>query len=561
MNNTITYSIAKKYLDKGMSIFPVILSKDEKGKIQKRPAVAWKQFITRLPTEDELHEWFDSPRFNGIGMATGKVSGLNVLDVEGYATEEVINKFTSPLVTKTISDGYHFFYKWTHEIHNSVKIEGEAVDFRGDGGFVVLPPSSMDGKSYRWNVTTTDFEALQPLPTPIELSLLGEKKIQQTNLKADSSGIFPQALPGERNMVATKVAGSMIAQIPRKLWEVNGWGGFVEWNNKNPDPLDEQELRTTWLSITSTESKKRGLDEDNFTIYEGTDAIDEYKRMQEEFGEGLTTWYAEVDEYLKFLPEQLYLISAPTHVGKTTFSLNMAARIASYGFQALFVSLEQGVFIAPRVIGMIGSFPKDLSIMTSSKMVTAEGITEKVKSLEKKPKVIFIDHLHFMKKTGNNVTQGIDEMMAELQNMAKELKLPVVVISHLRKLNDNRKPTMDDLRDSSSLQQIPSVVVLLHREILPESMMNEEGSYLDPYTDMIIPKNRIQGKAGGLTYVLEKSGAIRFVDREVKKNREREIQKAKDNAQNSIGSDSKTDYTKTYSQKKATYNQSSYLDR
>lgn len=661
----ITYDIAKKYLDKGMSIFPVILSKDKDGKIQKRPAVAWKQYITRLPTEEELHIWFDHSQFNGIGMATGKISNLNVLDIEGYATEEVIKKFDSPLKTRTISGGYHLFYKWDHPIRNSVKIEGEAVDFRGDGGFVVLPPSGFEGNKYSWETKQADFSLLKQLPSEVESSLTKKTPILQ-NTDLTSDGIFPIALPGERNMTAAKVAGTMVAKIPETLWDSNGWPGFVAWNKLNPDPLDLEELKTVWESITATEKSKNGT-EDMFNLFEGDKAVKEYDRLQEEFGGGIPTGHRELDEFFNFQPQQVYLISAITHTGKcfapgtrvlmyngtvkkiedikpgekimgdditprtvlslasgtdemyevrqsyaktytvnsahilclkstdtgkeitmnvvdyinknedfkkeyfgykretvgvfagvpiiasetsilskldikpvgmgkyhgfiidgnhkfllddgtvvhnTTFALELSARVASFGYKVLFASLEQGVFIAPRIPAMIGGdYPADLNILTSQKLVSTELLVKYISTMERKPDLLVIDHLHFMKKTGAGVTDSIDNMMIDIQNMAKELSIPVVIIAHMRKLNENRRPTMDDLRDSSSLQQIPSVVMLLHRPILPRELMDEYGMYLDPYTDLIIAKNRIQGKTGGINFIFEKDGSIKFISK------------------------------------------------
>ena len=121
-----------------------------------------------------------------------------------------------------------------------------------------------------------------------------------------------------------------------------------------------------------------------------------------------------------------------------------------------------------------------------------------------KPKLVVIDHLHFIKKSGDKTTDAIDNMMAEVQNMAKRLEIPILVIAHVRKLNADRTPEMDDLRDSSSLSQIPSVVLLLHRKRNDEAFQNI--SYLSPYGALFIAKNRIQGRTGVISFSLEKTG-------------------------------------------------------
>lgn len=244
----------------------------------------------------------------------------------------------------------------------------------------------------------------------------------------------------------------------------------------------------------------------DISVFTGNNAIQELARLNEKFGDGLTTGYEDLDQMFTLLPQQLYLISAATHIGKTTFALNMCARVASCGEPVLFASLEQGVFIADRVANMVGKFPEKLSILTSNSMLRVKDLTDYVFSMAEKPKLVCIDHLHFIKKDGNKVTQDIDNMIAEIQNMAKKLEIPVIVIAHCRKLNEDKAPTLDDLRDSSSLSQIPSVVIFLHRK-------KNEGdatikSLLSEYGGIIVAKNRIQGKTGIIKFELKDSGVI-----------------------------------------------------
>lgn len=246
----------------------------------------------------------------------------------------------------------------------------------------------------------------------------------------------------------------------------------------------------------------------DISVFGGEKALEELQRLNIRYGNGLTTGYEELDNMFTLLPQQLYLVSASTHTGKTTFCLNICARVASLGEPVLFCSLEQGVFIADRVVNMVGSFPEKLSILTSNSMLGIKDLTDYVFKMEEKPKLVCIDHLHFIKKKGNKVTQDIDDMMAEIQNMAKKLEIPVIVISHVRKLNEDKAPTLDDLRDSSSLSQIPSVVLLLHRpknegEALKNSILSEYGA-------LIIAKNRIQGKTGAIKFQLRTNGVFDF---------------------------------------------------
>lgn len=242
-------------------------------------------------------------------------------------------------------------------------------------------------------------------------------------------------------------------------------------------------------------------------IYKGSQSLERYKFLKNKFGQGITTGYNQLDSFFHFLPQQLYLLSAPTHHGKTMFSMNMASRMATTN-KVLYASLEQGVFVSQFVENILeGDYPENLWILDSHKMLSVEDILDSVKNLPEKPEIFFLDHIHFLKKKGRGATEDIDEIIIKLQNLAKELEIPVVAISHLRKLNADKPPELDDLRDSSSLSQVPSVVMFIYRQ-KDQDMSN---GYLSNSGTLFVPKNRIEGKTGALQFKIETGGKIEFV--------------------------------------------------
>jgi hypothetical protein len=86
---------AKDYLQRGFSIIP-LKPKD------KRPAIpSWLEFQKRIPTEEELEQWFGNGSSNGIGIVTGNISGLTVVDLDSQEAVQFAktNHFPStPLV-------------------------------------------------------------------------------------------------------------------------------------------------------------------------------------------------------------------------------------------------------------------------------------------------------------------------------------------------------------------------------------------------------------------------------------------------------------------------------
>lgn len=482
--------VIEKYLAKGLSVFPVQLT--QKGdKVEKKPLVEWADYQNRLATPSEVDVWCAMLDFNALGMATGRISGITVLDVD----DPSITEYDSPVKTKTISGGFHLWYRYKPGVRNTVRVKNQLMDVRGDGGFIVVPPSSLTGVgSYSWE--KYDFEALGELPVVIQTN---DRKYEKAMEE------LPYAGEGERNQTAIRVAGHMVSVTKKAGWETTAWPSFQKWNETHvTPPLGDFELRRTFESACQMKSREETKETDTISILYGSQITAEYQDMKRRWGDGVTTSYPLLDEYFTFYPGQLYLVSAATHVGKTTFSLNMAARIASYGKRVLFASLEQGIFIEPRIRSMLqGDVPPTFGMLTSGGLLGSKKIAQCISTLPEKIDLFVIDHLHFMEKElKNGITGGIDKMIIDIQNLAKELDIPILVISHLRKLNEDKEPTLDDLRDSSSLSQVPSVVVQLH------ASKEEDGVKFQNIGQIMIRKNRITGKSGRLSYVMHESGAL-----------------------------------------------------
>jgi hypothetical protein len=94
---------AFQYLERGWSVFPI------KG---KTPLVKWKELQKRLPTNEELVAWFSRTDVTGIGLATGELSGVIVLDVEkqGYEDLKAMNLPQTALV-QSGGGGWHVYFK------------------------------------------------------------------------------------------------------------------------------------------------------------------------------------------------------------------------------------------------------------------------------------------------------------------------------------------------------------------------------------------------------------------------------------------------------------------
>ena len=134
----VTYNDAKKLVDMGLSVIPL----NEKSKI---PALdSWKEYQNRLPTEEELHKWFDDGKKN-IAIVCGKVSGnLDVIDFDNLDILPFL-KDIPILQEKTIivrtGKGLHIYFRVNEKNIQTRKFENLKIDIKGEGGYVVAPPS------------------------------------------------------------------------------------------------------------------------------------------------------------------------------------------------------------------------------------------------------------------------------------------------------------------------------------------------------------------------------------------------------------------------------------
>src|SRR5947208_1544715 len=137
--------VALENLKLGFPVFPV-----EPG--GKKPIVKWRPYQRTLPHEQQIQGWWIQWPDANIGMATGQLSRLVVVDCD---SEEAIERFVQchPTAASTrrsrTGRGEHFYFQFEPGIRNLTGLSGEGIDIRGEGGYVILPPSlHASGQTY-----------------------------------------------------------------------------------------------------------------------------------------------------------------------------------------------------------------------------------------------------------------------------------------------------------------------------------------------------------------------------------------------------------------------------
>lgn len=237
---------ALEYLKRGLSVIPI-----RRG--DKKPLLeSWKEYQERRATEEEIETWWKKWPEANIGIVTGKISGLIVLDIDGQEGLETIKAKNYPLpptwASRTGGGGFHYLYKWPgKEIGNFArKLPG--IDLRGDGGYVVAPPSiHASGKKYNWLIPPEGEELADPPDWLLELAETKGGKLEPEDWKVT-------LIEGQRNTELTRRAGSLLAKgIP--AGEVLTM--LKAWNTEHCEPpLPEEEVKSIVESIARREAAK-----------------------------------------------------------------------------------------------------------------------------------------------------------------------------------------------------------------------------------------------------------------------------------------------------------------
>lgn len=228
---------------------------------------------------------------------------------------------------------------------------------------------------------------------------------------------------------------------------------------------------------------------------------------------GIKCGYPEIDTMTKGLdPGSLVILAGRTSQYKTMLALNMARNIALDGTPVLFVTLENTKpEIAGRLIKMTNEEEWDKIASIIAVQVKDELNWKSVDPLIENfvesytNGVVFIDHLHYFSRNAQNQAEELGLVTKEFKKNAIRHKVPVILISHVRKaLNpkENAKlPSMDDLRGSSLIAQDADIVLMVGR-----GETNKDNVVIE------IQKNRNKGfdPDNAVTYLKKDPNGIRI---------------------------------------------------
>jgi replicative DNA helicase len=225
------------------------------------------------------------------------------------------------------------------------------------------------------------------------------------------------------------------------------------------------------------------------------------ERLEARDGTGLTgvgCGFDDIDEMTSGLQRgEMVILAARPSMGKTALALNMMEGVSLGGAPSVMFSLEmgrqqlvqrllcakagvdgqrlrRGMLVSEdmrRLVGACDALQDSRIYIDDTPGLTLLQLRSKARRMKEKFNIacVFIDYLQLMSSGLRSESRQVEvsEISRGIKAMARELDVPVVCLSQLNRLAEQReghRPRMSDLRESGSIEQDADVILMLHRE-------------------------------------------------------------------------------------------------
>ncbi len=239
---------AQRYLARGWSVLP-LRARD------KRPLAVWEPLQNSRPSAEQVTDWFSRWPDANIGIVTGEISNLIVLDIDPEhggdvsldRLERQYGRLPATIETITGGGGRHLYFAHPSGFVRNRTGLAQGIDLRGDGGYIVAPPSiHPSGQPYVWAAGHSPEDVA--LAGPPRWILLASGGTRARRTLSDWRRLIREGVPeGQRNSSIASLAGHLLwHQIdPEVVMEL-----LLAWNRlRCRPPLEDAEVAQVVSSI------------------------------------------------------------------------------------------------------------------------------------------------------------------------------------------------------------------------------------------------------------------------------------------------------------------------
>ena len=489
MSNALEWVL--RYLELGWATIPLRFMGDADNR--KRPAIeSWKEFQVAAPDRGQVEAWWSGAPEFGVGVITGSVSRLLVVDLDGPRAAALLKARGIELprtATVKTGNGYHMYFRHPGaDIGNRAKIitdnDGSSVDVRGEGGYVVAPPSVHgNGRVYEWMIPVEEMAGLPPeLEEFLLTAELGFPREGEANWWETVGGGVNE---GSRNDSAARVAGYFLAKTSGD--EEATFRACVSWNRQNTPPLADDELRTIIRSVGKREQAKQRAEVQR--VVPRIEVLDG-AAMAVELGtrtprHGLQVNVPGLSIVGGLVEGDLITVAGRPGMGKSTWACQLSTlacldkHIPTFIVSTEMSRSEWGNWMMtvasagpchelpwPRPEPLLALFRKAPLSLCDAGTVSIQDIKALVES---RPgvKLVIVDHIgRVVGGRKDTRTLEVGDVIRGLKSIAKDNHCTVVALCQLNRDIENRevkrRPRLADLRESGEIEQESDSVIFLY---------------------------------------------------------------------------------------------------
>lgn len=474
----------------------------------KEPLIPWKEFQSRLATSNEVKDWFQKTPTANIGIVTGKVSCVAVVDLDG--PDGLASALKLGLSSSLVSLTGNGKQLWHHLggdvlVQNAVR-KYPGLDIRGDGGYVVAPPSiHPNGRRYKFNRPVLSVEKLPLFPASLfasaaapilaaepigrnETSWIAKALEEMTNGNIDDT-LFRICSRLRNDGYSRTDCSVLLSPHAERVGASEGhledkinnvWGRYEP--KRNFHSADEQRTAGGLVLHSPT----------------NPDSLDEFKRrseVAEGLGSQINTGYSNFDTLTKGLKKgEVLTVAARTGIGKTNWIMAPIRTFCEADKTVLLFSTEMSFDqIWSRYQALVGdSFGGHKFYVCDEFTPNIERIEEAIKNVS--PDLFIFDHISHI-GTDHHI---ISKFMSEIKRLCRAYSIPAIVTAQLNRNADyvdqgqRIEPRLSMIQGSDQIGQMSAQVLLLNEKRINGDVTEIEG---------IVVKNR-HGNKGLVQFIL-----------------------------------------------------------